>query len=104
LAELLAYPRTIAKACDFREADRNFKGPFYTLGHVRYRLKRGTGVLDGRLGSVGGLWKNAAQIVLGLFVRARPELLHNKKIAQAQRPASPNPLRRYPSRKLLGRN
>ncbi|MAI77792.1 MAG: hypothetical protein CL917_02520, partial [Deltaproteobacteria bacterium] len=22
-------------------ADRNFKGPFYTLDHVRYRLKRG---------------------------------------------------------------
>ena len=34
-------------------ADRNFKGPFYTLGHVRYRLKRDTGVLERGLGSVG---------------------------------------------------
>ena len=35
-------------------ADRNFKGLFYTLGHVRYRLKRDTGVLERGLGSVGG--------------------------------------------------
>ena len=34
-------------------ADRNFKGPFYTLAHVRYRLKRDTGVLERGLGSVG---------------------------------------------------
>ena len=34
---------------------RNFKGPFYTLRHVRYRLKRDTGVLERGLGSVGGL-------------------------------------------------
>ena len=32
--------------------DRNFKGPFYTLRHVRYRLKRDTGVLERGLGSV----------------------------------------------------
>ncbi len=35
-------------------ADRNFKGPFYTLGHVRDRLKRDTRVLERGLGSVGG--------------------------------------------------
>ncbi len=35
-------------------ADRNFKGPFYTLRHVRYRLKRDTRVLERGLGSVGG--------------------------------------------------
>ncbi len=35
-------------------ADRNFKGPFYTLRHVRYRLKRDTGVLERGLGSVSG--------------------------------------------------
>jgi hypothetical protein len=35
--------------------DRNFKGPFCTLGHVRYRLKRDTGVLERGLGSVGGV-------------------------------------------------
>ncbi len=37
------------------EADRNFKGPFYTLGHVRDRLKRDTRVLERGLGSVSGI-------------------------------------------------
>ena len=32
---------SIAKAYDFREADRNSKCSFCTLGHVRYRLMRG---------------------------------------------------------------
>ena len=41
--------------CPARSADRNFKGPSYTLGHVRYRLKRDTGVLERGLGSVGAL-------------------------------------------------
>ena len=36
-------------------ADRNFKDPFYILRHVRYRLKRDTGVLERGLGSVGGI-------------------------------------------------
>ena len=36
-------------------ADRNFKGPFYTLDHVRYRLKRDTGVLERGLESVSGV-------------------------------------------------
>ena len=51
--------------------DSNFKGPFYTLGHVRYRLKRDTGVLERGLGSVGGFrlrerhWDH-----LGFFVLA----------------------------------
>ena len=36
-------------------ADRNFKGPFYILRHVRYRLKRDTGVIERGPGSVGGL-------------------------------------------------
>ena len=35
-------------------ADRNFKGPSHILRHVRYRLKRDTGVLERGLGSVGG--------------------------------------------------
>ena len=34
-------------------AERNFKGPFYILRHVRKRLKRDTGVLERGLGSVG---------------------------------------------------
>ena len=42
------------------EADRNFKGPFYTLGHVRDRLKRDTRVLERGLGSVGGVAKPGA--------------------------------------------
>ncbi len=36
-------------------ADRNFKGPFYTLRHVRDRLKRDTRVLERGLGSVSGI-------------------------------------------------
>ena len=35
-------------------ADRNFKGPFYTLDHVRYRLKRGHRGSPERAGVVGG--------------------------------------------------
>ncbi len=34
-------------------ADRNFKGPAYTLGHVRQRLRRDTGAPLSGLGSVG---------------------------------------------------
>ena len=37
------------------EADRNFKGPFYTLDHVRYRLKRGHRGSPERAGVVGGV-------------------------------------------------
>ena len=38
----------------YRVTDKNFKGPFYILRHVRYRLKRDTGVLERGLGSVSG--------------------------------------------------
>ena len=37
------------------QADRNFKGPFYTLRHVRCRLKRDTGVLERGLRSVSDI-------------------------------------------------
>ena len=45
---------TASRSYQVRQADRNFKGPFYTLRHVRYRLKRDTGVLERGLGSVSG--------------------------------------------------
>jgi hypothetical protein len=48
-------PRRAVGSAKDSAADRNFKGPFYTLGHVRYRLKRDTGVLERGLGSVGAL-------------------------------------------------
>ena len=41
-------------------ADRNFKGPFYTLDHVRYRLRGDTGVLERGLGSVSGASRDYA--------------------------------------------
>jgi hypothetical protein len=53
-------PESGLASVDGKTADRNFKGPFYILRHVRYRLKRETGVLERGLGSVGGVrrWLN----------------------------------------------
>jgi len=50
-------------------ADRNFKGSFYTLGHVRDRLKRDTRVLERGLGSVGGTLDRDRWITHPLIVR-----------------------------------
>ena len=55
-------------------ADRNFKGPFYTLAHVRYRLKRDTGVLERGLGSVGGMIGIRADAIDG----AEGSLMHQR--------------------------
>ena len=67
-----------------RVADKNFKGPFYTLSHVRDRLKRDTGVLERGLGSVGGviLNRHAAKLRLSWAILYQNRSKHFFSIAR----------------------